>query len=378
MPSSIYARYYLPVAQALTTQIERYPTAADLNIAESLKQRVPSCKAIPSASECSDCADPYGYPDAEEAHVLAPVSPVVEVEFKRKRKSIYYNEKNFTLRLGDFVVVEVDRGLDLGKVCAVGRIALRKLEKTYHGQFPHFRVVRLATKSDLEKLRQNRADEPKAMVICRQQIQRHKLTEMNLVDAEWQFDRKRITFYFTAPHQVDFRQLVRSLASKFRTRIELRQISLREVGRRFGYVGICGKELCCTTFLSASQRITTSAAETQQLPLTPSRLSGVCGRLKCCLLYELDLYVEALKEFPPLHSRIQLDGDQGQMVKVDIFRKTVSVFLEKAQVYQEFPLEEIRQLWKAGKVLPPEGTTVQPPMEQVDEEELVNPEELED
>ncbi len=379
MPSSIYARYYLPVAQAITTQIERYPSAADLSIAESLKKRVPACSALPDNGACSDCADPYGYPDAENLHVASPPSPVVEVEFKRKRKSLFYNEKELTLRLGDYVVVEADRGLDLGKVCAVGRVALRKLEKQYHGQFPHFRVVRVATKADLEKARQNRADEPKAMVICRQQIAYHKLTEMKLVDAEWQFDRKRITFYFTAPHQVDFRRLVRSLASRFRARIELRQISPREVARRFGDVGICGQELCCTTFLSTAQHITISAAETQQLPLTPSRLSGVCGRLKCCLLYELELYVEALKEFPPLHSIVELEEDRGQIVKVDIFRKTVSIFLENAQSYQELSLDEVRTLWESGKVHPPAGQMPAVAMQPLGtEEETLNPEELED
>lgn len=172
---------------------------------------------------------------------------------------------------------------------------------------------------------------------------------------------------------------MRSLASRFRARIELRQISPREVARRFGDVGICGQELCCTTFLSTAQHITISAAETQQLPLTPSRLSGVCGRLKCCLLYELELYVEALKEFPPLHSIVELEEDRGQIVKVDIFRKTVSIFLENAQSYQELSLDEVRTLWESGKVHPPAGQMPAVAMQPLGtEEETLNPEELED
>lgn len=380
MGSTIYSKYYLPIAQAMTSQIERFPSAADLLIAESLQKRVPSCKAVPSQKDCTSCSDPYSYEDAEKIHVLPQQSPFIEVEFKGKRKALFSNEHNLSIRLGDYVVVEVDRGIDLGKVCAVGRIALRKLERIYNGNVPHFRILRVASQKDLEKYHANREDEKKALKICEGLIQQYKLTEMNLVDAEWQFDRKRITFYFTAPHQVDFRRLVRALAARFRARIELRQVSPREVAKRFGFVGICGKELCCTTFLPPSQHITIAAAESQQLPLNPTRLSGVCGRLKCCLLYELDLYVEALKEFPPLNAVVVLPEDRGQIIKIDIFKKMVTLYLEKAQTYQNFSLEEIQKLWKDGNILVDQQIVqMKTPSTFADlGDEDINPQELED
>src|SRR5690606_13129762 len=173
-------------------------------------------------------------------------------------------------------------------------------------------------------------------------IDRLKLP-MKLVDVEWQFDLSKVTFFFTADHRVDFRQLVRDLASRFRTRVELRQIGARDEAGRVGGIGSCGRELCCSTWLQEFKPVSTQAAKIQSLPLNPVRLSGQCGRLKCCLNYELEQYMSALKNFPPVDTRVRTDEGMAIVQKLDIFRDMVWLEFPSGNV-EERPLDEVRSM----------------------------------
>jgi cell fate regulator YaaT (PSP1 superfamily) len=166
---------------------------------------------------------------------------------------------------------------------------------------------------------------------------------MKLVDAEWQFDRKKVTFYFTADHRVDFRQLVRDLARRFRTRVDLRQIGARDEAARIGGIGSCGRELCCSTWLQEFKPVSTQAAKVQNLPLNPVRLSGQCGRLKCCLNYELEQYMTALSGFPTVDTPIETEVGKGTIQKLDIFKEMVWIQYQDGN-WEDRPLSEVRDL----------------------------------
>ena len=268
---------------------------------------------------------------------------LVEVVFKAGRKGFYRNSRSLELHTGDYVLVEADRGVDLGTVNMSGemvRLRVRSKGIDEQAEFPN--VVRMAGLVDIERIDENREKEAETFHIGRQAIDRLDLP-MKLVDVEWQFDLSKVTFYFTADHRVDFRQLVRDLASRFRTRVELRQIGARDEAARLGGIGSCGRELCCSTWLQEFKPVSTQAAKIQNLPLNPVRLSGQCGRLKCCLNYELEQYMSALRHFPPVDTRIRTESGSGTVHKLDIFRDLVWIQYADGGV-EEKPLEEVRTL----------------------------------
>jgi cell fate regulator YaaT (PSP1 superfamily) len=203
-------------------------------------------------------------------------------------------------------------------------------------------VVRLATEEDLKKLTENRELEDKALRVCKDKIQKHGLN-MNLVDTEYQWDHNKLTFYFTSDERVDFRKLVRDLASKFRTRIELRQIGVRDAARHVGGYGACGCQLCCTMFLKKFENITTQYMKDQLIPMNPSRLTGICGRLKCCLAFEKDYYLEELDKYPPLEEWVETPNGRGIVEKIDIFNGVIYVRLESNDI-EKFSVNELQPL----------------------------------
>jgi cell fate regulator YaaT (PSP1 superfamily) len=263
-------------------------------------------------------------------------SELVEVSFKGNRTAIYINPAGLSLKIGDYVIVEAERGEDLGVVSALGRVVSLKDS----GADPR-NVMRKATPDDLKKLEQNRADEAKAFEVCKRKIAKHNLN-MKLVDVEYQFDRNKLSFYFTSDQRVDFRQLVRDLAAKYRTRIELRQIGVRDEAKRLGGYGTCGYKLCCASFMREFETITTQYAKNQLLPMNPSKLSGVCGRLKCCLAFEKTFYVEELKKYPPIDSTIKTPQGTGVVDKIDIFHGLVYVRFPNEEI-EKFALDEIER-----------------------------------
>lgn len=285
---------------------------------------------------------------------------VVEVAFKGGRKGFYRNARRLEVQTGDYVVVEADRGVDFGTIHMTGelvRLRLKSKEMEEQQSFPN--LIRLASLQDIEQWEANREKESEAFYIAREAIERLGLP-MKLVDAEWQFDQRKITFYFTADHRVDFRQLVRDLAGRFRTRVELRQIGARDEAARLGGIGSCGRELCCSTWLQEFKPVSTQAAKVQNLPLNPTRLSGQCGRLKCCLNYELEQYMEALQHFPRIDTKVETAHGQGTVKKLDIFQNIVWIY-HRDGTWEEKPLDEVRALLGIGKDEPARKVQAAPP-----------------
>jgi len=221
----------------------------------------------------------------------------------------------------DLAIVEAEKGEDLG---AVNLVNLPSPGLKLNEGEPLRKVLRKPTDGDLIKYQANKSAELRAREACRQKIVVHNL-DMKLVDCEYQLDGNKITFYFTAEKRVDFRELVKDLASEYHTRIELRQIGVRDEAKRLGGYGVCGRELCCSCWIGEFAPITTQAAKEQNLPLNPNKLAGVCGRLKCCLMYERDFYNQAIAQFPHLTKSLKTEKGEGTIIKIDIFRDTLTV-----------------------------------------------------
>jgi cell fate regulator YaaT (PSP1 superfamily) len=233
---------------------------------------------------------------------------VVGVRFRSAGKIYYFNPGTFTLPVNTYVIVETARGVELGQVV----LGLRQVEEE-EVVLPLKKVLRIATPEDLEEMKVNQAKEEKAKEICLKKIEKHELP-MKLVDVEYTFDGSKIIFYFTAEGRVDFRELVKDLASVFRTRIELRQIGVRDEAKMLGGLGSCGRELCCATFLGDFEPVSIKMAKEQNLSLNPTKISGICGRLMCCLNYESVCYECKKKEQEAYHSQNLQDFNcEGQV-----------------------------------------------------------------
>jgi cell fate regulator YaaT (PSP1 superfamily) len=261
------------------------------------------------------------------------VSHKVEVRFKGTRKGYFtWPDDAEPLRVGETVVVEVERGRDLGRITAVGDVAAKKCASSCTGcavggaepaeAAPLKAVVRKATAEDLRVHDDTRRSEEDARRKVIQRVRSHALL-MKVSDTEWQWDRNKLTIYFTAEKRVDFRALVRDLASTFRTRIELRQIGVRDEAARLSGVGRCGREYCCSTWLTELSPVNLGLAKDQHLSLNPGQISGGCGRLLCCLKYEHDFYVAARKRFPKEGKTVRTAVGAEKVIAVDIFRERV-------------------------------------------------------
>lgn len=234
------------------------------------------------------------------------------VGFKGNRKEFFYNKFHHSLNLYDYVIVQVERGEDVGLLLqkASGRITLPT-------EIRPGSILRPANNEDLKKKDENHTDEESAWRRAQELIDKHQL-QMKLIDIEFQFDRNKITFFFTAEHRVDFRTLVRDLASEYKTRIELRQIGVRDEAKRIGGFGVCGLQQCCAAFLTSFEPISTQDARVQGLSLNPSKISGNCGRLLCCLKYELAHYTEVRKKYPEVGERYSENGIEGIVDRISI------------------------------------------------------------
>jgi cell fate regulator YaaT (PSP1 superfamily) len=259
------------------------------------------------------------------------MSQTVEVRFKGTRKAYFvWEDEADPLRIKDVVVVEVERGRDLGRVTAVGDVATKKcggcsscaVGEAAEEPGPLKSVVRRATVDDLKAHQEIRLSEEEVRQKVIQRARSHELL-MKISDTEWQWDRNKLTIYFTADKRVDFRALVRDLASLFRTRIELRQIGVRDEAARLSGVGRCGREYCCSTWLKELSPVNLGLAKDQHLSLNPSQISGGCGRLLCCLKYEHEFYVTARKRFPKEGKTLKTAVGAEKVIAVDIFRERV-------------------------------------------------------
>lgn len=246
---------------------------------------------------------------------------VLEVRFKNGRKEFYRNPDNLSLVTGDAVVVEVPNGHHIGYVSLQGELVrLQMQKKKIVNDDQVKKIYRLAHQKDLEKFEDVKKREMPTLYRTREIIRDMRLA-MKLSDIEYQADNTKATFFYSAEDRVDFRELIKVLAAEFRIRVEMRQISLRQEAGRLGGIGVCGRELCCSTWLGDFKNVTTSAARYQNLSLNPSKLSGQCGRLKCCLNYELETYMEALQDIPKVEGPLLTEKGPAVLQKTDIFRK---------------------------------------------------------
>lgn len=246
---------------------------------------------------------------------------IVEVKFKGGRKEYFRNTNLLDLHTGDFVVCEMPTGYHIGVVSLQGDLVrLQMMKKKIVNDDTLKSIYRVANQRDLEKHEQSIARDLTTMFRTREIMKELKLS-MKLSDVEFQSDNTKATFYYSADDRVDFRELIKVLAAEFKVRIEMRQISLRQEAGRVGGIGACGRELCCSTWLSDFKNITTSAARYQNLSLNPTKLSGQCGRLKCCLNYELETYIDALKDIPHVDAPLKTQKGMAHLQKTDIFKR---------------------------------------------------------
>lgn len=272
---------------------------------------------------------------------------VVGVRFRNVGKIYYFNPKNYKVKVGDHVIVETARGVEYGRVVLEPRSV--KEDEVVH---PLKEVLRVATKEDEDHEAENRRKEKEAFKICKKKIREHGL-EMKLIDAEYTFDNNKVLFYFTADGRIDFRQLVKDLASVFKTRIELRQIGVRDETKILGGIGICGRTLCCHTYLSEFAPVSIKMAKEQNLSLNQTKISGVCGRLMCCLKNEQETYEELNRRLPGIGDTVTTpDGIQGNVQSVNVLRQLVKVVVEigDEKEIQEFPVGELKFRSRKKKV----------------------------
>ena len=264
---------------------------------------------------------------------------VVGVRFRNVGKIYYFNPKNYKVKVGDHVIVETARGVEYGRVVLEPRSV--KEDEVVH---PLKEVLRVATKEDEDHEAENRRKEKEAFKICKKKIREHGL-EMKLIDAEYTFDNNKVLFYFTADGRIDFRQLVKDLASVFKTRIELRQIGVRDETKVLGGIGICGRTLCCHTYLSEFAPVSIKMAKEQNLSLNQTKISGVCGRLMCCLKNEQETYEELNRNLPGIGDIVTTpQGVSGTVQSVNVLRQMVKIVVEvnDEKEIHEFPVRDLR------------------------------------
>lgn len=269
---------------------------------------------------------------------------IVEVKFKGGRKDYYRNVDFLQLTTGDPVVVDVPSGHHIGYVSLQGELVRLQMQKRKIRDDDNIlRIYRLATENDLEKWENAKNREIPTLYRSKQIVDELGL-KMKMSDIEYQADNSKATFYYSADDRVDFRELIKLLAGEFRIRIEMRQISLRQEAGRLGGIGVCGRELCCSTWLVDFKNVSTSAARYQNLSLNPGKLSGQCGRLKCCLNYELDTYMDAIKDIPNVDRPLLTESGSAKLQKTDIFRKLMWFSLNNENDWQSISCERVIEI----------------------------------
>jgi cell fate regulator YaaT (PSP1 superfamily) len=269
---------------------------------------------------------------------------IVEVRFKNGRKEFFRNTEKINLTTGDAIIVEVPNGHHLGHVSLQGELVrLQMQKKKVANDHEIKKIYRIAHQKDLEKIEEVKKRELPTLYRTREILRDLKL-DMKLSDIEYQADNTKATFYYSADDRVDFRELIKILAGEFKIRVEMRQISLRQEAGRLGGIGVCGRELCCATWLTDFKNVATSAARYQNLSLNPSKLSGQCGRLKCCLNYELETYMEALEDIPKLEGPLLTEKGDAVLQKTDIFRKIMWFGFREENTWYPLNIKRVNEI----------------------------------
>lgn len=264
---------------------------------------------------------------------------VIGVRFRQAGKIYNFSPADFQVKVGDHVIVETARGIEYGSVVqGIREVANDKVI------MPLKSVIRIATEEDDKKAIENNEKEKKAFKICKEKIAKHGL-EMKLIETEYTFDNNKVLFYFTADGRIDFRELVKDLASVFKTRIELRQVGVRDETKMLGGIGICGRPLCCNTYLSEFIPVSIKMAKEQSLSLNPTKISGICGRLMCCLKNEQEAYEELNSNLPDIGEKVKtFDGFKGEVVSVNVLRQKVKIVVEvdDEREIKEYAIDELK------------------------------------
>jgi cell fate regulator YaaT (PSP1 superfamily) len=270
--------------------------------------------------------------------------PIVEVRFKNGRKDFYRNTDKLSLTTGDAIIVESTTGHHLGHVSLQGELVRLQMQKKKVANDDEIKkIYRIATQKDSEKHEDVKKRDLPTLYRTREIIHQLKLN-MKLSDVEYQADNTKATFFYSAEDRVDFRELIKILAAEFKVRVEMRQISLRQEAGRLGGIGVCGRELCCSTWLSDFKNVATSAARYQNLSLNPSKLSGQCGRLKCCLNYELETYMEALKGIPEVEAPLLTEQGEARLQKTDIFRRIMWFGFKEENTWYPLNIDRVNEI----------------------------------
>nr|WP_245949532.1 regulatory iron-sulfur-containing complex subunit RicT [Echinicola strongylocentroti] len=274
---------------------------------------------------------------------------VVEIKFKGGRKEYFRNVNHLKLTTGDPVVVDVPSGHHIGYVSLQGELVRLQMQKRKIKNDDNItKIYRVASPKDLEKWEEAKNREVPTLYRTKQIIDEIKL-EMKLSDIEYQADNSKATFYYSADERVDFRELIKVLASEFKIRVEMRQISLRQEAGRLGGIGVCGRELCCSTWIHDFKSVSTSAARYQNLSLNPTKLSGQCGRLKCCLNYELDTYMSALEDIPTIEKPLVTEAGHAKLQKTDIFRKLMWFSYNNENNWHSIDCDRVKEIIEMNK-----------------------------
>lgn len=274
---------------------------------------------------------------------------IVEVRFKNGRKEFYKNSEGLNLTTGDAVILEVPNGHHLGHVSMQGELVRLQMQKKKVANDSEIKkIYRIAHQKDLEKFEEVKKRELPTLYRTREIIRNLKL-EMKLSDIEYQADNTKATFFYSADDRVDFRELIKILAGEFKIRVEMRQISLRQEAGRLGGIGVCGRELCCATWLSEFKNVATSAARYQNLSLNPSKLSGQCGRLKCCLNYELETYMDALEDIPKIEGPLLTEKGEATLQKTDIFRKIMWFGFREENIWYPLNVSRVNEILRLNR-----------------------------
>lgn len=286
---------------------------------------------------------------------------IIGVRFKKLGKIYFFNPKNLKLKKGDKVIVETTQGEEYGEVVIPNRFV--NDEKIIA---PLKKIIRIANNKDNKHYNECKEIEKKAFEVCKKKIKEHKL-KMTLTDVEYKFDNSKILFYFTADGRIDFRELVKDLAAIYKTRIELRQIGVRDEVKKIGGNGVCGRELCCCTFLSDFEAVSIKMAKEQNISLNPSKISGNCGRLMCCLKYENDVYTEKLEKLPNIGAIVETEEGEGEIESIETLKERVRVKIKDGDsyIYRKYDAKDIKVIKDIGQ-------------EKMDSEELEHKKELEE
>lgn len=273
----------------------------------------------------------------------------IEVRFKNSRKEFFKNADNISLVVGDVVVVESTMGYDVGVVSLKGELVRVQMKKKRAEEKDLLKVLRKANQEDVDCWLDAQNLEEETKFKARKVVTELKL-EMKISDVEYQGDQTKATFFYTADNRVDFRELIKILAEKFKVKIEMRQIGARQEASLLGGIGTCGRELCCSTWLTDFRSVSTSAARYQQLSLNPQKLAGQCGKLKCCLNYELDTYLDALKDFPKGNASLKTKKGDAKLQKTDIFRQLMwYAYTDDFGTFIEVPLNRVKEIIELNK-----------------------------